>query len=216
MELKDVEIIKLIDLTGQRFGRLTVVKQGPHKVYASGKRIVAWICLCDCGKDVLVSGEVLRREHGSKSCGCYSKELQRVLHTTHGLSKSKLYNVWRAIKSRCTNPNDSAYANYGGRGIRMCDEWYGDYTIFHKWATANGYDESLSIDRIDVNGNYCPENCRWVNEKEQANNRRTNRLITHNGETHNVTEWAEIPGVSSKTIFTRIYEGWDPEKAIIF
>lgn len=133
---------------------------------------------------------------------------------THGDSTSKLYGVWCSMKNRCNNPNNKEYSYYGGRGIRVDKAWNDSYEIFRDWAYTNGYTEHLSLDRIDNNKNYEPDNCRWVGSVAQANNRRSNRVYTYNGETHNLTEWAHIVGIDPRKVFCRIYLGWDFEKAI--
>ena len=115
----------------------------------------------------------------------------------------RLYTIWRAMRERCRREANIGYSKYGGRGITVCDEWQ-DYEAFKRWAYENGYQDVLSIDRIDVDGNYCPENCRWATMKEQANNKRNNHVVTYKGETHTVAEWAEITGISYRTIISRL------------
>lgn len=139
----------------------------------------------------------------------------RKANSKHGYSnKERLYETWCHIRQRCNNPNDRVYPLYGGRGIKVCGAWMSDYQSFRNWAMDNGYREDLTLDRIDNNGDYCPENCRWVDRKTQANNRRTNRLITYNGITHTLSEWSEITGIKWCTILARINKGWSTEKAL--
>ena len=187
---------KLIDLTGQVYERLTVIKRVDDYISPSGSHQVQWLCKCKCGKEVIVTGNNLRKGN-SKSCGCYNRELLPKINSTHNASNTRLYHIWTCMKDRCYNPKNKKYKDYGGRGIIICDEWINDFEAFANWAYDNGYIENVSrgectIDRIDVNGNYCQQNCRWVNQKVQTNNKRNNHYITYNGETHTVTEWNNI------------------------
>ena len=162
--------MRLIDLTGKRFGRLVVIERsdkiGSHPM---------WLCECDCGNRVIVDGANLRTNH-TKSCGCYHSEIAPKNRTKHGKSYTRLHRIWACMKQRCYYPKRHNYHNYGGRGITICDEWRTDFQAFYDWAMANGYNDNLSIDRVDVNGNYRPENCRWATMKEQQNNRRNTRI----------------------------------------
>ena len=142
------------------------------------------------------------------------KETMKRVHTTHGGSKTRLFRIWQYMRKRCYNKNDSNYERYGGRGITVCEEWNKDFAAFRDWAMANGYREDLSLDRIDNNGPYCPENCRWATAKQQGNNRRSTHLITYNGETHSIKEWAEITGIAKSTIGNRLKAGATPEDAL--
>lgn len=204
---------RIIDLTGQKFGRLTVIERGPDYVKPSGKHEIKWHCRCECGNEIDVLGENLKRGV-SRSCGCYRKETTRSRTATHGESNTRLYGIWLSMKRRCYLPSDHAYADYGGRGIHVCPECVASFEEFRDWSYSHGYTEDLSIDRIDNDGNYEPNNCRWVDCVAQANNRRSNHVLTFRGETHNVTQWAAILGKNPKTIFTRLYVGWPVEKAL--
>ncbi len=199
---------KLIDLSGQRFGRLTVIERAE----SPGKR-VSWLCKCECGKEIIVTADKLRSAH-TRSCGCLSKEITSASSRTHGMSKTRLFKLWTAMRERCSCKKLISYPNYGGRGIRVCDEWQNSFETFRDWSIKNGYNDELSIDRIDVNGNYCPENCRWVTIAEQANNKRNNRRITLHGETHTLAEWSKMKGIKVSTISIRLKQGWTVERAL--
>lgn len=154
------------DLTGNRYGKLTVIK----RAYKNGSRNTYWLCKCDCGKETTVSAQHLKDGH-TTSCGCVHKESLKNSVTTHGLPKHPLYKIYKAMKERTMKEYNKRYKNYGGRGIKICDEWLNDFKAFYEWAINNGYKEGFTIDRVDVNGNYEPPNCRWVTWKKQENNR---------------------------------------------
>jgi len=161
---------RLIDMTGERFGRLVVVRRVENGKYGS-----MWLCKCDCGNEISVYGRSLRLGH-TQSCGCLVKDI----FTKHGMYKSRLHKEWRGIKHRCKNPSASHYEQYGGKGIKVCDEWQGEngFVNFMNWAMANGYSDDKSIDRIDPNGNYDSSNCRWVDMQVQSRNRGVKRTNT--------------------------------------
>lgn len=205
---------KLNDLTGKRFGRLTVIK----KIGAAKNRQILWLCKCDCGKEKIIIGSSLKNGY-STSCGCYAKEIHSKNNSTHNCSKNRLYNVWALIKQRVYNKNNKEYADYGGRGITICKEWSEDFMSFFKWAYANGYDENAkkgecTIDRINVNGNYEPSNCRWVAMKIQNLNKRNNKILSLNGESHTISEWEKITGIGNHLIAKRLKLGWSIEKTL--
>lgn len=197
---------KIVNMKGKRFGKFTVIEfAGSKDGYA------LWKCVCDCGKEKIIRGSGLRSGN-TVSCGCWRKEITSSVLTKHGMANSRLYTIWSNMKARCFKQSNTEYCYYGGRGITICDEWKDDFQSFYDWAMANGYKEHLTIDRIDVNGDYSPENCRWVDMKVQSNNRRSNHIIEFNGESHNVKQWSEILGINENTIRTRIQRGYSIEK----
>lgn len=196
------------DLTGSKFGRLTVVKLDRVE---KGK--VYWSCKCDCGNEIVVSRSSLTSEN-TKSCGCLHKELAKYKNYSHGMSKERIYKIWSGIKKRCNNIKDSNYKNYGARGIKVCNDWTKDFMIFYDWAIKNGYKEDLTIDRINVNGNYEPSNCRWISQVEQNRNQRSNIKITINGKTKLLSDWARETNIDRRTISRRIQLGWKNEELL--
>lgn len=205
--------MELIDLAERTFGRLTVVGRTEDHIRKGGRHDVMWRCKCECGNYVSVSGEALRSGR-TVSCGCFKKNYMSQKMSTHRETHTKLYGVWCSMKARCHNKNTIAYESYGGRGITVCDEWRNDYSKFSEWALANGYATGKSIDRIDNNRGYSPDNCRFVDAKIQACNRRSNRILTLGDESHTVTEWAEILGKNPKTLFSRVYAGLSTERIL--
>lgn len=209
---------KIEDLSGRRYGRLTVMYQNGFRYKPSGQRTVLWHCRCDCGVEKDIPASTLRNGH-SMSCGCLNVELSSSRATVHGGCKQEnledIYKIWRRMKNRCYQKSNNRYKDYGGRGIKICAEWL-EYPNFRAWAIKSGYKEGLSIDRADVNGDYCPENCRWATAVQQANNRRTSHYVKYNGETKTVSEWAREFGLNYSTLYERLKRnGWDIEKAVI-
>lgn len=178
-----------IDLTGMKFGKLTVIKRAENYISPCGSKSAQWLCKCECGNEKVIKASALRKG-ATKSCGCIWYEQVACGNKTHGMSESRLYECWRDMLNRCYLKTRYDYERYGGRGIKVCDEWKEHFEPFMKWAMENGYKENLTIDRIDTNGNYCPENCRWVDRKEQAVNRRTTVFVEYNGERHSLKDWA--------------------------
>ena len=199
------------DFIGKKFGRLTVLEI-THIVDGKYKRWM-WTCRCDCGKIGTYRGEYVFRGHTS-SCGCASKDNKPNLK--HGESKTRLHTIWVRMIQRC-DPSKTYMAfldRYALRGIRVCDEWH-DYETFAAWARENGYNDTLSIERIDNNGNYCPENCKWIERGKQARNRGTTLYVNYQGRDMSLAEACEIAGMPYKQVFSRIkYMGWPVEKAL--
>lgn len=198
---------KFIDLTGQRFGRLGVIE----RVQTSRNRTF-WKCICDCGNEKIVNGGDLVSGH-TRSCGCYKLERMREGSLRHGKSNTRLEHIWANMRSRCYNKKHKYYDNYGSRGIVVCNDWLISDN-FYKWAENNGYADNLEIDRIDSNGNYCPENCRWVNKQVQNSNTRRNRYFIKDGKKLTLSECARELGCDETTILGRLSRGWDEYRAI--
>lgn len=199
----------MIDLKGQKFNRLTVIGFS-HK---TEKNRVYWKCKCDCGKEIVVRADNLRNGH-AKSCGCYKLDqiLENPPHYKHGQVRTRLYRIWCEMYTRCYNSHNPNYSRYGGRGISICDEWQ-DFANFYSWAMANGYQESLSIDRINNDGNYEPSNCRWATKKEQANNTSRNRIYYIDGEHLNIRQISEKYSIDYQRLWDRLRKGWDIDRA---
>ncbi len=197
---------KRLNLEGKHFGRLTV---GRFAYVKNGKAY--WRCICDCGNETVVQAKELNNGH-TKSCGCLQKDIARQHQTKHGYSKTRLYRIWNQMKERCLNPNDSSYQWYGKKGITVCDEWKNNFARFRNWAIQNGYTDDLTIDRIDVYGNYEPSNCRWITMKEQIRNKRTNILVEFNGREMCLADAARLSGISKATLHGRYHRGDSGER----
>jgi hypothetical protein len=198
----------LDDLTGLTFGRLKVLKLLDKRT-KWGNRY--YLCECQCGNQKEITGKDLRSGQ-TVSCGCYNKEKS----TKHGMYKSRIFNIYRGIKDRCFNKNRPEYIYYGGKGITICEEWSdkeNGFINFYKWAIENNYDDNLSIDRIDGNGNYCPENCRWVTHTEQMRNTSRCTYLSKDGKTQTIAEWSREIGTCQSAIKKRI-EKFSIEKDI--
>lgn len=210
---------KFIDLTGQKFGRLLVIER--VGVAKSGHAL--WACVCDCGNHHTITSNQLHS--GAKSCGCLQRERAAEVATkrkgvpyhkkrTIGQEHHRLHQCYKDMLNRCYNKNNRSFSRYGNRGIKVCDEWHNDFYSFRDWALKNGYSDTLTLDRIDVNGNYEPTNCRWVTPKVQNNNRGNNRMVQYKGETMTLHELSEKCGIAYKTLWARVNYGWSITAAV--
>lgn len=187
----------MLDITGNRYGKLVVLNPDHKDKRGEWK----WFCKCDCGNQTIVYGSHLRKGD-TNSCGC----IMRNTNKKHGFSKTRLYKTWVHIKSRCNNPKNDHYKDYGGRGIKICNDW-SNFEIFKEWALSSGYSDALTIERIDVNGNYEPNNCCWIPQSIQAQNTRKSKQVTMFGETHCIREWSRILNIPNETLRARINRG---------
>lgn len=199
---------RLKDMTNYEFNGCVVLKRAENK----GKN-VCWLCSCYCGKEFVVRATDIRTGN-TKSCGCLNKKLSGDRARKHGNRESRLYTIWNNMKMRCINPNSISFKNYGGRGIKVCDDWLNSFENFYKWAMNNGYDNTLTLDRINGNGDYEPNNCKWATMKEQQNNRGNNNILVYKDKEHTLAEWSEITGVPYDTLWARIKRGWSIEKSL--
>lgn len=202
---------KRIDPVGLRIGRLIITEFAGIKVTPMGVRRTLWRCLCDCGGETTISAKIIAAKT-SQSCGCLQKERVSISAKTHGESKTKLYKVWTAMRQRCNNPNDQQYENYGARGITVCDRWNASFASFK--ADVGVGRRGLSLDRIDNNKGYGPDNFRWATGSEQLSNTRRTIHIAHNGETMTLKQWSVRLGFPYMTLARRLKAGWTVEKSI--
>lgn len=198
---------KFIDLAGKTFNRLTVIERAENK-----RRRVHWKCKCSCGNIVIIDRCHLVTGN-TKSCGCLKKESIVKRFTKHAMCDSLEYCIWKEMIKRCNNQNHKEYKNYGGRGIKVCEEWRNDFIKFFNYMGKKPSPKH-SIDRIDNDGDYKPGNCRWATPSEQSNNKRSNNKITLHGITMNISQWADFVGIQYDTLWARIRYGWPPAKAI--
>lgn len=196
------------DLTGQKFGKWTVIR----RVIRENEKRIRYLCKCECGAEHIVIGTTLTSGESTKCKKCGYKY---AIHYTHNMYNTRLYTIWENMKSRCNRNTATGYKYYGGKGVEVCKEWQTDFMNFYNWAMKNGYSDNLSIDRIDVNGNYEPANCRWITMAEQQNNKTVNHFLTYKGETHTIKQWSDITGLSQKVILGRVNRyGWTTERAL--
>ena len=197
------------DLTGMKFGMLTVL----HEAERDSRRKVTWHCRCDCGKELDVLSCYLLGGK-KKCCGCSTWDILSAKNRRHGETNTRLHKTWQNMRNRCRNKNSKDYPDYGGRGIKVCDDWINSYESFRDWAVVSGYSDGLSIDRIDVNGDYCPENCRWVTQKEQSRNTRRNIHVEKDGFSGCLLDYCVLNDLNYHTVISRLNLGWPIEEAI--
>lgn len=197
---------QLIDLTGQRFGRLIVIKK--HGI--NNHRQVQWLCQCDCGNLTTPLGMCLRNK-STQSCGCLSKQLIASLNYKHGMTKTPIYGIWRSMMQRCYDINSHAYDRYGGRGITVCNKWH-DFESFYQ--DMGNKPKSSSLERINNDGPYSPKNVIWATSKQQANNRRSNVILEYQGRKQTMQQWSDETGLKIQTLWARLDRGWSVEKAL--
>lgn len=207
---KGLAMRKKIDIKGQRFGRLVVVEQAGNST--NGKPI-PWLCMCDCGNEKIIISSSLRYGK-TRSCGCLKDEKTSKRSRKYPRGYEGLKDVRRQMIARCTELDHPDYGWYGARGISVCSEWVDGLGAFIQWAKTTGYRKGLSIDRIDNDGNYCPENCRWASDREQANNRSNNHIIKYKGKEYTIAEAARKYNIKHSTLTGRLKRGWSVEKSI--
>ena len=201
--------MKKLDLTNQKFNKLTVIARSENKWNK-----VLWKCQCDCGNIVYATTNSLKSGN-TKSCGCLRSQNFKAIVTKHHLSQTRIYRIWKEMKKRCYNPKTRNSKYYYARGIKVCEEWKNNFQAFYDWSMQNGYNDKLTIDRIDVNGDYKPSNCRWVDTYTQNNNSRNCHYITYNGETKTLTQWAKTYNINQRTLTYRINDlKWSIGKAL--
>lgn len=196
------------DLTNEKFGKLLVCEyKGRNE-----KGINLWLCKCNCGKEKVVTQQSLTS--GAKSCGC--SRIGNKNGVKHNLYNTRLSRIWHSMYCRCNYPSTNQYKNYGGKGIKVCEEWCGreGFLNFYNWAINNGYQDTLTLDRIDNNKDYTPHNCRWLTQKEQANHRTNNKIIEINGIIKTSKQWCEMYNISQTTLNDRLKRGWTIEQAL--
>ena len=202
----------LMNLAEHKFGRLQPIELDHIRANPSGNRIRYWRCICDCGTEVVVPHGSLRNGE-TKSCGCLRRELVAQKNAKHGRSGLPEYQVWQDMKRRCLNPKSKSFSIYGGRGISVCERWQTSFEHFHADMGARPF-ATATIERVDNNGNYEPGNCRWATRREQMNNVRKNVILTVDGESATLAEWARRTGMNHASILGRLAKGWDTKRAL--
>lgn len=197
------------NLEGKKFNYLTVIE----RVKKENSKQTYWKCKCECGNITITTSPHLKDGH-TRSCGCLQKQKMKEIMTTHNLSNTRIFKIWCGIKDRTMRTTHKSHKNYGAKGIKMCDEWMNSFEAFYNWAINNGYQEYLTIDRINNNDDYKPNNCRWITMKAQQNNRTNNHNITYKGITHTMKEWSEILGINYTTLSMRLNKyNWSVERS---
>lgn len=207
--------MKPLDLTGQIFGNLVVVKRVEDHVTCGGQKKKMYLCKCSCGNMKVIQSASLRNGR-TKSCGCINLAKLKAGRTTHGMRKTRLYGEWAGMKTRCFNPNSQRFSDYGGRGITVCEEWKNDFKSFYDYVSQLPHfgEEGYSLDRINNDGNYEPGNVKWSTAKEQNFNQRRTAKVEFNGEIHTLAEWSDIKGIPLRTLKYRYYHGKRPDEIL--
>lgn len=205
------------DLTGKRFGHIEVIKRLPNTSERKFRTTVMWLCKCDCGETLEIKASDLTQKR-MISCGCHKNKKALNMAIKQNKDNMRLYYIYIDMKRRCNNPNDQYYIRYGGRGIKVCDEWNDKYGFasFYEWAINNGYANNLTLDRIDNDGNYEPSNCRWATHKEQSNNTSFNVKAEYRGEVKSLAEWASQLNLNPNTIYYHYHSGKTIEEIVFF
>lgn len=197
---------RFLDITGEHFGRLKV----NHIAGRNKHNQILWHCTCECGKEAVVIGHLMRYGY-TQSCGCLHREMASKINLSHGMAQKPIYRIWRSMMQRCYDKNSNAYGRYGGRGISVCESWQ-DFNSFY--ADMGDRPEGLSLERVDNDGDYSPENVVWADAKAQARNRRSTVYLEHDGQRKSMAEWAEDVGMDIKTLWMRINRGMPVDVAL--
>lgn len=198
---------------GDKFGKLTIMKELPTRKRPPRTYDRMFLCSCDCGNQFVTAMSGLRRGT-TRSCGCLIKERGKIKNNNDEYPDKRLKHIWYGMLTRCKGRNEKDFRNYASRNIKVCDEWASNFEAFKNWALTNGYSSTLTIDRIDGSKGYSPDNCRWATVKQQMNNVRYNVILKKGNESHTIAEWSEIIGVNAQSLYERKYRGWDDERTL--
>lgn len=198
---------------GDRFGKLTIIKELPTRRRPPRTYDRMFLCSCDCGNEAIVAMSGLRGG-STKSCGCLKKECGKIKNSSNEHPDKRLKKIWYGMRTRCEGHKEKDFRNYASRNIKVCDEWEHDFDAFKDWALSHGYSPLLTIDRIDGSKGYSPENCRWATVKQQMNNVKYNVVLKRGDESHTIAEWSEILGIKAHNLYQRKYKGWDDERIL--